>query len=292
MAFERDIMGRFAEAQAYSIEPSMKAWVKRSSRPHGRHVHCRNIERRCAELDQQPIQCSTSGATSNSRSNALHFHSLQRFRRAFSNWQPTKFMSRSNTPETTATSHVHCPAPDRTTNQTTNVQSLTNHHKFAICNLHFAIRNSDPEPRTLSADASRCLPSPPRTNACCKSPSRCVSALGVIMLAMGQRDARLAVVGAGGNRCVARLTDIKQWLRLNRILANIAGLTAVAISLGDFMRFDNDTQLFAIANLLIYLQIVLLFQPKTLRVYWQILVLSLLEVVVGAALNLGACLAC
>jgi transglutaminase-like putative cysteine protease len=115
-----------------------------------------------------------------------------------------------------------------------------------------------------------------------------VSALGVIMLAMGQRDARLALVALGAIAASLVLTDIKQWLRLNSILANIAGLTAVAISLGDFMRFDNDTQLFAIANLLIYLQIVLLFQPKTLRVYWQILVLSLLEVVVGAALNLGA----
>ena len=114
-----------------------------------------------------------------------------------------------------------------------------------------------------------------------------VSALGVIMLAMGQRDARLALVALAAIAASLVLTDIKHWLRLNRILANIAGLTAVAISLGDFMRFDNDTQLFAIANLLIYLQIVLLFQPKMLRVYWQILVLSLLEVVVGAALNLG-----
>ena len=43
----------------------------------------------------------------------------------------------------------------------------------------------------------------------------------------------------------------------------------------------------AIANMLVYLQVVLLFQEKTGRVYWQLLVLSLLQVVVAAALNLG-----
>ena len=34
----------------------------------------------------------------------------------------------------------------------------------------------------------------------------------------------------------------------------------------------------AIANLLIYLQLIMLFQQKTVRLYWQLLVLSGLEV--------------
>jgi transglutaminase-like putative cysteine protease len=46
-------------------------------------------------------------------------------------------------------------------------------------------------------------------------------------------------------------------------------------------------QLLAIANLLIYLQIVLFYQTKNPRLYWQLTVLSLLQVVVSAALNVG-----
>lgn len=115
-----------------------------------------------------------------------------------------------------------------------------------------------------------------------------VSALGVIMLGMGQRDLRLALVALVAIATSFVLTDLNGWVRLNRMVANIAALAAVGVSVRDFMRFDADTQLLAIANLLIYLQIVLLFQEKQLRVYWQVLVLSLLEVVIGAALNLGA----
>jgi transglutaminase-like putative cysteine protease len=115
-----------------------------------------------------------------------------------------------------------------------------------------------------------------------------VSALGVVMLGMGQHDLRLAIVALVAIAASFILTDLKRWVRLNRMVANIAALAAVGISVRDFMRFDADTQLLAIANLLIYLQIVLLFQEKQLRVYWQVLVLSLLEVVIGAALNLGA----
>jgi hypothetical protein len=115
-----------------------------------------------------------------------------------------------------------------------------------------------------------------------------VSALGVVMLGMGQRDLRLALVALVAIAASFVLTDLNGWVRLNRMVANIAALAAVGVSVRDFMRFDADTQLLAIANLLIYLQIVLLFQDKQLRVYWQVLVLSLLEVVIGAALNLGA----
>ncbi len=111
--------------------------------------------------------------------------------------------------------------------------------------------------------------------------------LGIVMLGMGQRDLRLGLLAIVATAAALFLTDIMRWVRLNRTLANIAALTAVGFSIADFFRFESETQLLAIANLLIYLQCVLLFQEKQLRVYWQILVLSLLQVVVGAALNLG-----
>ncbi|MEX2137991.1 MAG: DUF3488 and transglutaminase-like domain-containing protein [Pirellulales bacterium] len=115
-----------------------------------------------------------------------------------------------------------------------------------------------------------------------------VAALGVVMLGMGQRELRLSAVALLAIGASFVLTDLTGWLRLNRVVANLAALAAVALSVNDFMHFDRDTQLLAVANLLIYLQIVLLFQEKLPRVYWQILVLSLLQVVISAALNLGA----
>jgi protein-glutamine gamma-glutamyltransferase len=78
-----------------------------------------------------------------------------------------------------------------------------------------------------------------------------------------------------------------RYLRLNRLVANFAALVAVSWSLRNFLELRADQQLLAIADMLIYLQIVLLFQDKSNRVYWQLLVLSVLQVVVAAALNLG-----
>lgn len=114
-----------------------------------------------------------------------------------------------------------------------------------------------------------------------------VVALGATLLGMGQRDMRLAVLAWLAAAASLVVTDLKGWIRLNRNLANVAALVAVGFSVVDFIRFETDSQLLAIANLLVYLQVVLLFQEKTARLYWQILVLSLLQVVVGAALNLG-----
>jgi transglutaminase-like putative cysteine protease len=114
-----------------------------------------------------------------------------------------------------------------------------------------------------------------------------VSILGITMLGMGQRDLKLVVAGIAAVVVSLVVTDLYGWVYLNRILANAAAVVAVAFSVRDFMKFDPATQLLAIANLLIYLQIVLLFQEKLLRIYWQILVLSLLQVVVGTALNMG-----
>jgi hypothetical protein len=83
------------------------------------------------------------------------------------------------------------------------------------------------------------------------------------------------------------VTDWKRWFQLNGLLANLAALIAAAISVIDFLRLQTESQLLAIANLLVYLQIILFFQEKSSRIYWQLLMLSLLQVVVATALNLG-----
>lgn len=105
------------------------------------------------------------------------------------------------------------------------------------------------------------------------------------LLGMGQGEMVRPLVMLAAAVMAVYFTDLKKVFYLNRLVANVAALGAVAMSLYDFARFDRDHQLLAIANLLIYLQIVVLFQQKNVRIYWQLVMLSLLQVVVAAALN-------
>lgn len=114
-----------------------------------------------------------------------------------------------------------------------------------------------------------------------------LATLGTLLLGMGQGDAVLPVMTASSAAVSLYITDIKNWFQFNRILANAMALAAVTFAFFDFFSKADDSQLLAIANLLTYLQIVLLYQKKSNRVYWQLIVLSLLQVVVSAALNLG-----
>jgi protein-glutamine gamma-glutamyltransferase len=82
-------------------------------------------------------------------------------------------------------------------------------------------------------------------------------------------------------------TDAYKWFRLNRLVGNVFAVGAVFYALRDFLGSRPDDQLLAIATLLVYMEVVLLYQEKNIRLYWQIILLTLLEVVVGAALNAG-----
>ena len=112
--------------------------------------------------------------------------------------------------------------------------------------------------------------------------------LGAMLLGIGQQGTTiLPVLATLAAFSSVYVTDIYRYFSLNRNLANIAALGAVALSVSGFIYGGPTDKLHAIAKLLIYLQIVLLFQIKTTRVYWHLSVLSLLQVVVAAALNMN-----
>jgi len=111
--------------------------------------------------------------------------------------------------------------------------------------------------------------------------------IGALFLGLGHRTPAMPLLLAGGAVAAAIVTDWKRWVLLNRLLANLVALVAVGRSMWGFMDLGSEEQLLAIANMLVWLQVVLLFQDKSDRVFWQLLVLSLLQVVVAAALNLG-----
>ena len=84
------------------------------------------------------------------------------------------------------------------------------------------------------------------------------------------------------------LTDVTGWFRLNRVVAGVVAVVASLVAFHEAFPLDSVVSILAIAQLLVYLQIILLFQHKETRTYWLLIVLSLLQVVVAAVFNQGA----
>lgn len=122
-----------------------------------------------------------------------------------------------------------------------------------------------------------------------------VAAMGVLattMLGMGESNAvlpALAVVMALGS---LHLTDRRGWIQIAPQQAAWLGAAAVALAAFEFGRFARETWLLALANLLVYLQFILLFHRKVERLYWQLIVLSLMQAAVSTALNFSVLFAC
>jgi hypothetical protein len=116
------------------------------------------------------------------------------------------------------------------------------------------------------------------------------------MLGMGQESILLPGLTFLAAVTSVVLTDALGLFSLNRLVANIAMLLAAIFSLWGFLETGSRQQLYAIAHLLTYVQMVLLFQEKNRRVYGQLAMFSLLQVVVAALLNnrleFGLFLAC
>ena len=80
-------------------------------------------------------------------------------------------------------------------------------------------------------------------------------AMGSLLLGMGQNNHLLPMFAVGSAVVSVFLTDFWRIIRLNTIVANIAGILAVVFCLSDFFEFEHkQEQLFAVANLLVYLQ--------------------------------------
>jgi hypothetical protein len=114
-----------------------------------------------------------------------------------------------------------------------------------------------------------------------------LATLATLMLGMGERNPLLPLLVVVVAASSIYFTDIKGWIRLNTSVANLAGLAAVVASLWDYMNVTQERQLLALANLLIYLQCVLLYRPKSPRIYWMLALLTLLQVAVATVLNLS-----
>ncbi len=113
-----------------------------------------------------------------------------------------------------------------------------------------------------------------------------LATLGGLLLGLGQYDWNPTIIAVVSAVSAFILNDIYGIIRFNKWVANITAILVTAYTLSGFFKAGSGQQLILIANLLVYLQAVLMFQLKTPRVCWQIMVLSLLQVVVAAAFNL------
>ncbi len=113
-----------------------------------------------------------------------------------------------------------------------------------------------------------------------------LASMSGLLLGLGQRDQRLTGIAVLTSVLAFVLNDYFKLIRFNKWIANLAAIIVTAYTLSGFFTTGTGGKLILIANLLVYLQAVLLFQKKTPRVCWQIMVLSLLQVVVAAAFNL------
>lgn len=114
-----------------------------------------------------------------------------------------------------------------------------------------------------------------------------LTSLGTLLLGMSERNLTLPVLAIIVAASSVYLTDVKGWLRLNALVTNLAGAVALAFTLRDWGGYASEGLLLSAANLLIYLQFVLLYRTKTVVSYWFLLLLSLLQVAVASALNLN-----
>jgi transglutaminase-like putative cysteine protease len=108
------------------------------------------------------------------------------------------------------------------------------------------------------------------------------AALGTILLALGEQNPILAVAAVLAAMLAVWVTDILCVFRLNRRVTNVAVLLAVLRSLWELFQIQGSVQVIAIANLLAYVMIILLFQEKDFRTWWHIALLSILQVAASA----------
>ena len=111
-----------------------------------------------------------------------------------------------------------------------------------------------------------------------------LATLASLILGLGQRSFVLPLFGLAAAIGAWYWADVRRRIRIGGAAANLAALVAAGITALDFSNAQQGQQLFSVANLLMYLQIIVLWQEKTVRIYWQLMSLSLLQVVVAAAL--------
>ncbi len=113
-------------------------------------------------------------------------------------------------------------------------------------------------------------------------------ALASLLVGMGRQSTLMPLGVMIGAMLSVWLTDVKGWFSLGRTAAGLASIAALAVSLPGPTRWEKVALIAAVADFLVYVQVIHLFQRKQPRIYWALIRFSVLQVVVAALLVQGA----
>ncbi len=105
------------------------------------------------------------------------------------------------------------------------------------------------------------------------------------LLGLGKQSWNLPVLVGFCSILSIAYTDLLGWFSLNRWVVYVAMITGAVIAIVDFLGDSSSNQIIEVGNLLVYVQLPLMFQKKSKRVFEQWGVFLLLELVVGALVN-------
>ncbi len=106
-----------------------------------------------------------------------------------------------------------------------------------------------------------------------------------LLIGIGQSSLSIPVLVLGCVICSWVYTDWLGWVRLHRYFVYLMMITGAAFAIFDYLNQESHEQLYSVANLLVYAQLPLLFQEKSRRIFEQIGIFLLLELVVAALVN-------
>ncbi len=105
--------------------------------------------------------------------------------------------------------------------------------------------------------------------------------LSALMLGLGQAGFMLPVLMFVAAVSSFYLTDYKHLIRLGDWTVNVLVLAIVFLAFGELLKNRGEDTAFSIARVLVFVEMVLLFREKVPRFCWQILIISLLQVLVA-----------
>jgi len=113
----------------------------------------------------------------------------------------------------------------------------------------------------------------------------CLSFLSTLMLGLGQGDAALPVLMGIAVVISFILTDHRRVIQLGDWTVNAFAILIVCFNIVEVLHHRGEFLAWSIARVLVFVQIVLLFREKETRFCWQILLISLLQVVVATVFH-------
>ncbi|MDR0391430.1 MAG: DUF3488 and transglutaminase-like domain-containing protein [Planctomycetaceae bacterium] len=109
--------------------------------------------------------------------------------------------------------------------------------------------------------------------------------LSTLMLGLGQDDIFLSVIMLVAACLSLYFTDYKRLIRLGDWTVNVLILAIVFFTIGDILRHWGEALAISIVRTLVFVEVVLLFREKDAKLCWQLLLISLLQVLVASAMQ-------